>query len=145
MFIPSMPTTCSQNCRSMPEQCRGTSTDVESNLNGALWKEWGKENRCPTSCCCLVLPSSISIDQDLPGYFLDPFARLQWAQAPALTQWGIKDHKTPSPPFFLGDSCRIKEVWKASGDGRQNSGRSQNIQRQREKLNLGNWSISAQA
>lgn len=31
------------------------------------------------------------------------------------------------------------EVHKASGDGRQNSGSSQNIQRQRENQNFGNW------
>lgn len=80
-------------CKSS-SHCRGTSTDVEGNLNGALCKEWCKEDLCPTSCCCLVLPSSISVARDLSGNFPDPFACLQWAQAPALAQWRIKDSKT---------------------------------------------------
>lgn len=99
-------------CRSS-SSCRGASTDMESNLNGALCKEWCKEDRCPTSCCCLVLLSSISIAQDLSGCFPGPLACLQSAQAPALER--TEDSKTHTPPFFLGDSCQIKEVWRASG------------------------------
>lgn len=82
--------------------CSGTSTDVERNLNGALCKEWCEEDHCPTSCCCSVLPSTISVAQTFLATSQTP---LFVSGASSLWSWHSGQFKTTKPtphPDFAG-------------------------------------------